>query len=239
MHGLTKDLTGQSFNHLTVMGLSQTQNKTHLQWDCSCKCGKTISCSREKLLKRAYSCGCILKTRRTTIKNLVNKRFGRLIVLERDNNPLYQIVKWKCKCDCGKIKTIRAETLTKGYTKSCGCYSKEIRSGVNSNLWNPSLSQEEREKNTIRNYNPKLQKWRKEVFERDNYTCQITGQIGGKLVSHHLESWNSNPKLRFNINNGVTLTKDVHWLFHKIYKRGNNTKKQFQQFKRYCKQAFL
>lgn len=29
------------------------------------------------------------------------------------------------------------------------------------------------------------QKWRKEVFERDNYTCQMCGQRGGKLVVDH------------------------------------------------------
>jgi 5-methylcytosine-specific restriction endonuclease McrA len=52
--------------------------------------------------------------------------------------------------------------------------------------------------------------WRSAVFLRDNYTCQICGTEGGKLQSHHIESWKTHPELRWDINNGQTLCLTCH-----------------------------
>ena len=53
-------------------------------------------------------------------------------------------------------------------------------------------------------------KWRKSVFERDNYTCQICGKRGNKLNAHHISEWANYEDLRFDINNGITLCKECH-----------------------------
>lgn len=55
--------------------------------------------------------------------NLTNKRFGRLIVLHKDENRKGNY--WICKCDCGNIKSICAKHLKSGDTQSCGCLQKE------------------------------------------------------------------------------------------------------------------
>lgn len=61
------------------------------------------------------------------MKNLIGKKFGKILVLDYDGvRPKYQHY-WKCKCDCGVEKVICGYHLTSGHTTSCGCYAKERR----------------------------------------------------------------------------------------------------------------
>jgi 5-methylcytosine-specific restriction endonuclease McrA len=57
-------------------------------------------------------------------------------------------------------------------------------------------------------------KWRKAVFERNNYTCQGCGKRGCYLQAHHIKSWAKFPKLRYLIINGVSLCKVCHKKIH-------------------------
>jgi len=49
------------------------------------------------------------------------------------------------------------------------------------------------------------------VLERDNYTCQICGERGGKLQVDHIQSWAEYVDLRFDINNCRTLCMSCHY----------------------------
>ena len=60
--------------------------------------------------------------------NLVGKKFGRWLVVEECGRNKYKNVLWKCVCDCGNEKIISTPNLTRGKSKSCGCYSKEMAS---------------------------------------------------------------------------------------------------------------
>lgn len=107
-------------------------------------------------------------------------------------------------------------------------------SGENNPTWRSDLTKEERAANSDRNYNPEYQNWRKEVFERDNWNCQITGikkNRKNRLNAHHLFSWVDNLNLRFDVNNGISLIEEIHDLFHTLYGKGLNTKEQFLEFK--------
>ena len=54
------------------------------------------------------------------------------------------------------------------------------------------------------------EEWRTKVFERDLYTCQFCGQIGGYLNADHIKSFASYPDLRFELSNGRTLCVPCH-----------------------------
>lgn len=56
----------------------------------------------------------------------------------------------------------------------------------------------------------KYKKWRRGVFERDNYTCAITGKQGGRLEAHHIRRWADYPELRYCVSNGITLSAEAH-----------------------------
>ena len=72
--------------------------------------------------------------------------------------------------------------------------------------------------------------WREAVFARDNWTCQKTGEKGGRLHPHHIQNFADHPELRFAIDNGITLSARAHREFHKKYGVKNNTRGQLEEF---------
>ena len=52
--------------------------------------------------------------------------------------------------------------------------------------------------------------WRYEVFKRDNFTCQLCSEKGGKLNADHIKPWSKFPDLRYDLNNGRTLCAQCH-----------------------------
>ena len=77
---------------------------------------------------------------------------------------------------------------------------------------------------------PEYKFWNKQCLLRDNFTCQKTGISGGKLIVHHINNFSDFPELRFDIENGITLSLESHKEFHKIYGRKNNTREQLDEF---------
>src|ERR1035437_7112491 len=80
--------------------------------------------------------------------------------------------------------------------------------GKNNPLWNGGNSRGYK----TGYYSTEYKNWRKLVFERDSYTCQVCRIVGVYLTAHHIKSFAHYPELRFEINNGVTLCEDCHKL---------------------------
>lgn len=51
----------------------------------------------------------------------------------------------------------------------------------------------------------------KQVFERDNYTCQLCNQKGGDLQVDHIQSWAEYVEQRFNMENCRTICAKCHY----------------------------
>lgn len=62
---------------------------------------------------------------RTTYFDLTGQVFGRLRITERFSTSEDGAVLWKCKCECGSEKIVRASNLRNRTTTSCGCLRKE------------------------------------------------------------------------------------------------------------------
>jgi len=117
---------------------------------------------------------------------------------------------------CGDVFQMTWNDFSQGQ-RCPKCRIKNNR-GENNPNWNPNLTDEEREqgrKLQIR----ELTEWIKEVFKRDNHTCQCCNVRGGLLEAHHIDSWKEHKDDRFNIDNGVTLCKTCHKACHSYHKR--------------------
>ena len=127
-----KDLTGERFGRLTVIGLHPTETrKTY--WECQCDCGNTgvvlgnaLSCGKSK------SCGCLRREKsaqhlydisKNNYIDEIGNKYGKLTVISKTINDLGQL-RWKCKCDCGNITIVSSNSLRSGNTQSCGCIGK-------------------------------------------------------------------------------------------------------------------
>lgn len=61
-------------------------------------------------------------------KNLIGRRFGRLVVISefhQDSTTSNRNRKFVLKCDCGNTTTSRIDVITRGDKRSCGCLAKE------------------------------------------------------------------------------------------------------------------
>lgn len=130
-------------------------------------------------------------------------------------------------------KKLMSKMQTKEYREKCRIAKLGEKNGMygvtgeNNPMWNPNKTREQRQKDRKLNENSK---WRKAVFERDDYTCKCCKTKGGKIVAHHLDGYNWCVERRFDINNGVTLCESCHKSFHKKYGMKDNTIKQFEEY---------
>jgi endogenous inhibitor of DNA gyrase (YacG/DUF329 family) len=123
------------------------------------------------------------------------------------------------------------ESKNKRTVKYCSreCMKLGFPKGENHNNFKKELSRDYRSKHRLF---PEVQIWRKTIFKRDQYTCQICNKIGDRLNAHHFENYSSNKDKRFNIDNGITLCIKCHKSFHSEYGVVRNNKLQFEEFKK-------
>ena len=193
-----KDLTGQRFGRLTVLGLNEEESsklrpsgKRMIKikyYDCQCDCG-TIKTIRGNCLSNGSttSCGCYnreLNSERSRA-NLVGQRFGRLTVVAFSHVEK-QSTYWLCQCDCGGTKVVHVRELNGGHTQSCGCLRREtvVKKNIDNTKGTTQISRHLRSLGVV-------EEWKDNARKQVNYTCQLTGKYGGRIPVHHLYAFSS------------------------------------------------
>lgn len=96
-----------------------------------------------------------------------------------------------------------------------------VRRGPANNKWKGGISRGYK----TGYYSTEYKQWRKAIFERDEYTCQVCRKVGVYLTAHHIKSFAEYPTLRFSIDNGITLCEACHALTDN-YKGRGRTKRE-------------
>lgn len=121
--------------------------------------------------------------------------------------------------DCGEVRFVhKISSLARRPLRCRSCASKATMTperrqaqserfrGSGSNFWNGGITPENKRLRETAEY----REWRRAVFTRDAYTCQLCGLVGGKLHADHIKAFALEPALRFDVANGRTLCEPCH-----------------------------
>lgn len=119
-----KDLSGQRFGQLVVLGPSDQRANGFIVWDCQCDCGNKKGVTTPNLTSgRTKSCGC------AKVRDLTGQQFDKLTVLRKTDLRRNGFVVWECICQCGNTTMVTTNNLTGGTVHSCGCTRRKDLSG--------------------------------------------------------------------------------------------------------------
>ena len=140
MNQQTRDITGERFGKLLVIGKSDTHDMPCRQkWQCVCECGAHCEKSYGPLVYGLIkSCGR-QSCKQVPLPDLSGKPFGRLVVIGKSNvkPDIASHQKWVCVCQCGNRYEVKYTNLVSGRTRSCGCLAQESKKWIQRNLLGP------------------------------------------------------------------------------------------------------
>jgi 5-methylcytosine-specific restriction endonuclease McrA len=105
-----------------------------------------------------------------------------------------------------KYSESHKNNMSKGMKGKTSIRKSLSKSGKNNPNWKDGITPINK---ALRN-SKQFSEWRKAVFKRDNYTCQICGARGVEIHPDHIKRFSDYPALRFDVSNGRTLCKPCH-----------------------------
>lgn len=219
-----------SKNNCTLLSKRYERMSQKLKYICSC--GNVGGISFGKFMA-GQRCSICAKNKKLTYSD-VNKTFtqyGCELLSKAYANANQRLL---YICSCGGKALITFSKFKSGQ-RCRQCKNKKIstsnsvprpeRRGQNHPNWTGNGKENEQQR---RHFEYKL--WRKSVFQRDVFTCQLCKEQKTYLQAHHLNSFADNVDLRISLDNGITLCGDCHENFHHQYGNGRNTATQFYEF---------
>lgn len=210
----TKDSKG----HGIIWSLVSCDNSNHI--------GERRRLARRSDLQQGDG---VHKCKKCMTKTLSQSRIGKKDTLEarrirsermKGQKQPPELVEKRRIANTGKRRTQQSrDNISKG---RIGKYA-----GPNSPNWNPNLTDQDRRERRDNRYHDR---WKKSVKRRDNYTCQISKLKGISLDVHHLYSYADFHDKRYEVNNGITISRKLHTKFHQLYGQHNNVPEQFYDF---------
>jgi len=187
---------------------------------CSLSCKGKSPESIERLRKQAkYASSCPKKNRiklgrRCTCKacGIEFRSEGKRIYCKEHSGKYMGGVPIKTNksicANCGKEFNLEVASIPRvNCSKECSSdWQTKRQIGELSHFWEGGKTSEAMKVRNSKQY----KSWRTEVFIRDDYTCQICGQRGGKLNADHIKAFSTHPELRLDVDNGRTLCFECH-----------------------------
>ena len=232
---ICKDCKNHKYTHICCICGEEYENGIKNSKYCSKKCyGKSISGENNVNYKPKIECKCDYCGENIELKQSRYDEYNHHFCNEscfhnwHGENMKGENNYWYGKHLTEETKKKLSEANKGKYKGENNYFYGKHFCGENNPRWNPNKTDEERE--IGRNY-PEYYEWRKQVYERDNYTCQCCGsKKSGKFNAHHIYGYSEHKELRTDINNGITLCEECHKDYHKQYGYVDNNWKDFRTF---------
>jgi len=161
--------------------------------------------------------------------NYIGQKFGKLLIL--DKIKTYngkQRAMFKCRCDCGKIRLIRDDSVLRGHSLSCGC--SKYQHSFNNRNWKGygeiSATHWLKIKHGAERRNIEFKITIEEIwnlFLKQNRKCALSGT--DLQFSTTIKKYNGTASLdRIDSSKGYT-TDNIQW----VHKDINNMKQYYSQ----------
>lgn len=140
--GNARDLTGQRFGRLVVIGPAEPKmegGQRRRMWECRCDCGNIrITKGSNLMAGNSKSCGCIMREHMGKVNKqnaeMIGKKYGELTIIghaERPEGPeglRYKRSNWYlCRCSCGREVVMAAQYVSESKRPHCGCKQREVK----------------------------------------------------------------------------------------------------------------
>lgn len=192
------DLTGQTFDDLTVISKIEKDYSPGEQtrWNCKCKCGNICTRNTHTLRRKDLYSQCDECHKKDLIdmskRDLKGQRFGKLIVIEETEERKNGNVVWKCKCDCGNTINVPTHSLTSSNTRSCGCINYSIGEQNIVNLLNQNNILFKKE---YTNQELNCKRFDFAIYDSDNNIIRLIEFDGQQHYTDNQGLWNSTETL--------------------------------------------